>query len=114
MDKDPRNKRKPAPTRTSIQKAKVVADLFNSSYNCSASHTESESETSEILLTDINTRSDGSHDWDKITRAVMQHRQTPLNDNFLSPAQILFGGLQHPYQLPNSLSNPDTWYPETV
>ena len=44
----------------------------------------------------------------------MQHRQTPLNDNFLSPAQILFGGLQHPYQLPNSLSNPDTWYPETV
>ena len=38
-----------------------------------------------------NTRTDGSPDWDKVMRAVMQHRNTPLNDINLSPAQIMFG-----------------------
>ena len=46
--------------------------------------------TAKRLLTD-NTKSDGSPDWDKVMRAVMQHRNTPLNDINLSPAQIVFG-----------------------
>ena len=46
--------------------------------------------TAKRLLTD-NTRADGSPDWDKVLRAVMQHRNTPLNDINLSPAQIVFG-----------------------
>ena len=39
--------------------------------------------TAKRLLTD-NTRSDGSPDWDKVMRAVMQHRNTPLKDINLS------------------------------
>ena len=38
-----------------------------------------------------NTKSDGSPVWDKVMRAVMQHRNTPLNDIPFSPAQIVFG-----------------------
>ena len=38
-----------------------------------------------------NTKSDGSPIWDKVRRAVMQHRNTPLNDVKLSPAQLVFG-----------------------
>ena len=38
-----------------------------------------------------NTKSDGSPIWDKVCRAVMQHRNTPLNDVKLSPAQLVFG-----------------------
>ena len=38
-----------------------------------------------------NTRSDGSPDIDKVTRAIMQHRNTPDTEYKLSPAQIVFG-----------------------
>ena len=38
-----------------------------------------------------NTKSDGSPIWDKVCRAVMQHRNTPLNDVKLCPAQLVFG-----------------------
>ena len=42
------------------------------------------------LLLD-NTRSDGSPDMDKVTRAIMQHRNTPDTEYGLSPAQLVFG-----------------------
>ena len=38
-----------------------------------------------------NTKSDGSSIWDKVCMTVMQHRNTPLNDVKLSPAQLVFG-----------------------
>ena len=38
-----------------------------------------------------NTRSDGSPDWDKVFRALMQHRNTPDNEYGLSPSQLIFG-----------------------
>ena len=38
-----------------------------------------------------NTRSDGSPLWDQITKALLQHRNTPVSDLELSPAQLLFG-----------------------
>ena len=38
-----------------------------------------------------NTRSDGSPDWDKVMRALMQHRNTPDSEYSLSPAQLVFG-----------------------
>ena len=38
-----------------------------------------------------NTKSDGSPIWDKVMRAVMQHRNTPVSDIPFSPAQIVFG-----------------------
>ena len=42
------------------------------------------------LLLD-NTRSDGSPDMDKVTRALMQHRNTPDSEYGLSAAQLVFG-----------------------
>ena len=42
------------------------------------------------LLLD-NTRSDGSPDMDKVTRALMQHRNTPDTEYGLSAAQLVFG-----------------------
>ena len=38
-----------------------------------------------------NTKSDGSPDWDKVIRAVMQHRNTPDSEYGLSPSQLVFG-----------------------
>ena len=38
-----------------------------------------------------NTRSDGSPNWDKVMRALMQHRNTPDSEYGLSPAQLVFG-----------------------
>ena len=38
-----------------------------------------------------NSKSDGSPDWDRISRAVMQHRNTPDSEYGLSPAQLVFG-----------------------
>ena len=66
--------------------------------------------TAKRLLTD-NTRSDGSPDWDKIMRAVMQHRNTPLNDINLSPAQILFGRPMRDFLpvKPSMYSPADVW-----
>ena len=42
------------------------------------------------MLTD-NTKNDGSSYWDKISRALMQHCNTPLDGIKFSPAQLLFG-----------------------
>ena len=42
------------------------------------------------LLMD-NTKSDGSPDWDKVIRALMQHRNTPDTEYGLSPSQLVFG-----------------------
>ena len=38
-----------------------------------------------------NSKLDGSPDWDKITRALMQHRNTPDTEFGLSPAQLVYG-----------------------
>ena len=38
-----------------------------------------------------NTASDGTPHWDKILRAMMNHRNTPDPEWKLSPAQLLFG-----------------------
>ena len=38
-----------------------------------------------------NARSDGSPIWDSIKRALLQHRNTSVQDLALSPAQMLFG-----------------------
>ena len=46
--------------------------------------------TAKRMLTN-NTKNDGSYDWDKISRALMQHRNTPLDGIKFSPAQLLFG-----------------------
>ena len=42
------------------------------------------------LLMD-NTKLDGSPDWDKVIRALMQHRNTPDTEYNLSPSQLVFG-----------------------
>ena len=42
-----------------------------------------------LLMT--NTKSDGSPIWDRVSRALMAHRNTPVNDINFSPAQLLFG-----------------------
>ena len=42
------------------------------------------------LLMD-NTKSDGSPDWDRVIRALMQHRNTPDSEYNLSPSQMVFG-----------------------
>ena len=68
-----------------------VTHRISSDYNPHSNlRAESAVKTAKRLLTD-NTRSDGSPDWDRIVRAIMQHRNTPLNDINLSPAQIIFG-----------------------
>ena len=38
-----------------------------------------------------NTMSDGTPDWDKVCRALMQHRNTPDAEFGLSPSQLVFG-----------------------
>ena len=42
------------------------------------------------LLLD-NTKADGSPQWDRIIRAMMQHRNTPDAEFGLSPSQLIFG-----------------------
>merc|ERR1711923_57569 len=42
------------------------------------------------LLMD-NTKPDGSPDWDRVLRALMQHRNTPDAEFGLSPSQLVFG-----------------------
>ena len=46
--------------------------------------------TAKRLIRD-NTASDGTPNWDKVFRALMNHRNTPDAEWKLSPAQILFG-----------------------
>ena len=42
-------------------------------------------------LLSANTKSDGSPVWDQISKAVMQHRNTPVADVELSSAPLFFG-----------------------
>ena len=42
-----------------------------------------------LLMT--GTKPNGEPKWDEITQALMQHRNTPISDLNLSPAQLLFG-----------------------
>ena len=53
--------------------------------------------TAKRMLTD-NTKNDGSPDWDKISRALMQHRNTLMDRIKFSPAQLLFGRLIMDFQ----------------
>ena len=46
--------------------------------------------TAKRLIRD-NTASDGTPNWDKVFRAIMNHRNTPDAEWKLSPAQLLFG-----------------------
>ena len=64
---------------------------ISSSYNPHSNlRAETAVKTAKRIITD-NTKSDGSPIWDKYYRAVMQHRNTPLDGIQLSPAQLLFG-----------------------
>ena len=38
-----------------------------------------------------NSKSDGSPNWDKVIRALMQHRNTPDSEYNMSPAQLVLG-----------------------
>ena len=51
---------------------------------------ESAVKSSKRIVLD-NSRSDGSPDLDKISRALMQHRNTPDSEYGISPAQMVFG-----------------------
>ena len=42
-----------------------------------------------LLMT--STKSDGSPDWDKVSQALLRHRNTPIRDLNLSPAQLPLG-----------------------
>ena len=46
--------------------------------------------TAKRLIRD-NTASDGTPNWDKVSRALMNHRNTPDTEWKLSPAQLIFG-----------------------
>ena len=64
---------------------------ISSSYNPHSNlRAESAIKTSKRIITD-NTKSDGSPIWDKLYRAILQHRNTPLDGIQLSPAQLLMG-----------------------
>ena len=63
----------------------------SSPYNPHANlRAETAVKTAKRILTS-NTKSDGSPNWDDIKRALLQHRNTPLQDLAISPAQMLFG-----------------------
>jgi hypothetical protein len=64
-----------------------VSSAYNPHSNLRA---ETAVKTAKRMLTD-NTKNDGSPDWDKISRALMQHRNTPMDGIKFSPAQLLFG-----------------------
>ena len=64
---------------------------ISSSYNPHSNlRAETAIKTSKRIITD-NTKSDGSPIWDKLYRAILQHRNTPLDGIQLSPAQLLMG-----------------------
>ena len=68
-----------------------VSHRVSSDYNPHSNlRAETAVKSAKRILLD-NTKSDGSPIWDKVSRAVMQHRNTPLNDLKLSPAQLVFG-----------------------
>ena len=53
-------------------------------------HAETAVKSGKRLLLD-NTKTDGSPQWDRIIRAMMQHRNTPDAEYGLSPSQLIFG-----------------------
>ena len=64
---------------------RIISD-FNPHSNLRA---ETGVKTAKRLLMTSN-KSDGSPDWDKVSQAPLQHRNTPVRDLNLSPAQLLF------------------------
>ena len=68
-----------------------VTPRLSSSYNPHSNlRAESAVKSAKRLLMS-STKSDGSPDWDKVVRALLQHRNTPIQGLNLSPAQLLFG-----------------------
>ena len=64
-----------------------VSSAYNPHSNLRA---ETAVRSSKRILMD-NTKSDGSPDWDRVTRALMNHRNTPDSEYGLSPSQLVFG-----------------------
>ena len=69
-----------------VERHRISSDYFPHS-NLRA---ETAVKTTKRLLMD-NTGSDGRPIWDKICRALLQHRNTPDQEWKLSPSQLLFG-----------------------
>ena len=68
-----------------------VSHRVSSEYNPHSNlRAESAVKTSKRTLM-TSTRSDGSPDWDRVARAFLQHRNTPIKDIGFSPAQLVFG-----------------------
>ena len=68
-----------------------VEHSISADYNPHANlRAESSVKTAKRMLMS-STRSDGSPDWDHLSRALLQHRNTPIKGLGLSPAQLLFG-----------------------
>ena len=68
-----------------------VEHRISADYNPHANlRVESAVKTAKRMLM-TNTRSDGSPNWDHVSRALLQHRNTPIKGLDLSPAQLLFG-----------------------
>ena len=58
-----------------------------------------------------NSKLDGSPDWDRIRRALSQHRNTPDTEFGLSPAQLVYGGPIRDFLpvRPGQLSPSEVW-----
>ena len=84
-----------------------VSSAYNAHSNLRA---EAGVKTAKRLLTD-NTGQDGSPDWNKIARALMQHRNTPLDGIQFSPAQLLYGRPIRDFQpiRPGKFRPADVW-----
>ena len=84
-----------------------VSSAYNPHSNLRA---ETAVKTAKRLLTD-NTGQDGSPNWNKISRALMQHRNTPLDGIKFSPAQLLFGRPIRDFQpiLPGKFKPAEVW-----
>ena len=84
-----------------------VSSAYNPHSNLRA---ETAVKTAKRLLTD-NTGQDGTPNWAKVTRALMQHRNTPLDGIKFSPAQLLFGRPLRDFQpvLPGKFKPSEVW-----
>ena len=84
-----------------------VSSAYNPHSNLRA---ETAVKTAKRLLTD-NTGQDGTPNWAKITRALLQHRNTPLDGIKFSPAQLLFGRPIRDFQpiLPGKFKPSEVW-----
>ena len=63
----------------------------SSEYNAHSNLRAETAVKSAKRILSANTRSDGSPLWNQISKALLQHRNTPVHDIALSPAQLLFG-----------------------